>query len=289
MIELKHCSYNYGSQIGLKDVSLQLNEGKILGLLGPNGAGKTTLCRCISGFIKPSSGSVTIMGVNPFEDTLHHLQVGYVAGELSFLENISALDHIKLMESLKGCSLDLAYYYMKVFDFNPNKKIKTYSKGNKQKLGLILALMHNPTCLILDEPSSGLDPLLQVTLVEELLKLKKQGKTMLLSSHYFDEILKVCDDVAVLKEGQLVSVLSIEELMMKQAKKIMVEVEQEVDINDFHGLKIMAVSPHQLTIELEGHLTPLFDVLKKYTVLDFKYHEQSLEEQFYAIYDRGAK
>jgi ABC-2 type transport system ATP-binding protein len=289
MIELKACSYYYGSQVGLKEVSLSLSEGKVLGLLGPNGAGKTTLCRCISGFVKPSSGRVSVMGVDPFEDTIHHLKMGYVAGELSFLENISALDHIKLMASLKGCSLDLATHYMKVFDFNPNKKIKTYSKGNKQKLGLILALMHNPTCLILDEPSSGLDPLLQMTLVEKLLKLKKQGKTMLLSSHYFDEILKVCDDVAVLKEGQLVSVLSVEELMLKQAKKIMVEVAEEINESDFSALKVQVRTPHQLHVDIEGHLAPLFEILKKYTVLDFRYHEQSLEEQFYAIYDRGEK
>ena len=186
MIEIKGCSYDYGTQIGIKDVSLTLRKGQVLGLLGPNGAGKTTLCRCLSGFVKPQRGEVTVLGVNPFTDHKHHIHVGYVSGELAFLENMSALEHIKLIASLKGCSLDKAYYYMKVFDFSPHKKIKTYSKGNKQKLGLILALMHSPQCLILDEPSSGLDPMLQGRLVEELLKLKEAGVTMLLSSHYFN-------------------------------------------------------------------------------------------------------
>jgi ABC-2 type transport system ATP-binding protein len=277
----------YGSQVGLKDVSLTLTQGRVLGLLGPNGAGKTTLCRCISGFIKPSAGSVTVLGVDPFEDTLHHLQMGYVAGELSFLENVSAMEHIKLMASLKGCSLDLARYYMKLFDFNPNKKIKTYSKGNKQKLGLILALMHDPSCLILDEPSSGLDPLLQMTLVEVLLELKKQGKTMLLSSHYFDEILKVCDDIAVLKEGELVSILSVDELYARQLKEYQIQTQELLTLSDFEGMKPRLITPNKVQVELVGHLTPLFEVLKAYTVIDFQHNEKSLEDQFYAIYERG--
>lgn len=287
MIELVRCSYMYGSQVGLKDVSLTLTQGRVLGLLGPNGAGKTTLCRCISGFIKPSAGSVTVMGVDPFEDTLHHLQMGYVAGELSFLENVSAMEHIKLMASLKGCSLDLARHYMKLFDFNPNKKIKTYSKGNKQKLGLILALMHNPSYLILDEPSSGLDPLLQMKLVDVLLELKKQGKTMLLSSHYFDEILKVCDDIAVLKEGELVSVLSVDELYARQLKQFQIQTQELVVLRDFEEFKSRLISPYKIQVELIGHLTPLFEILKAYTVIDFQHHEKSLEDQFYAIYERG--
>lgn len=288
MIELVRCSYMYGNQVGLKEVSLTLTQGRVLGLLGPNGAGKTTLCRCISGFIKPSSGSVTVLGVDPFEDTLHHLQMGYVAGELSFLENVSAMEHIKLMASLKGCSLDLARHYMKLFDFNPNKKIKTYSKGNKQKLGLILALMHDPSCLILDEPSSGLDPLLQMTLVEVLLELKKQGKTMLLSSHYFDEVLRVCDDIAVLKEGQLVSVMSVDELYATQLKQFQIQTQELITLSDFEGMKPRLVSPHKIQVEIVGHLTPLFEQLKAYTVIDFQHHEKSLEDQFYAIYERGA-
>lgn len=286
MIELKQCSYHYGTTIGLKNVSLTLNQGQVLGLLGPNGAGKTTLCRCISGFVKPDEGEVSVMGVDPFNDHIHHLNVGYVAGELSFLENISALDHIKLMASLKGCSLDLAYHYMQVFDFNPNKKIKTYSKGNKQKLGLILALMHDPDLLILDEPSSGLDPLLQMSLVKELLRLKQEGKSMLLSSHYFDEILKVCDEVAVLKEGELVSLLSVEELTLKQTKKIVIEVKEKINPEQFTHLKTYSISEHKIQVELEGHLAPLFEVLRAYTVLSFDYHDQSLEDQFYALYER---
>lgn len=287
MIEIKDCSYAYGSQIGLHKVSLTLQQGQVMGLLGPNGAGKTTLCRCISGFVKPQSGFVHVLGVDPFKDHEHHIHVGYVSGELAFLENISAMDHIKLMASLKGCTLDKAFYYMKLFDFNPNKKIKTYSKGNKQKLGLILALMHSPKILILDEPSSGLDPLLQQRLVEELLKLKQEGITMLLSSHYFDEILRVCDNVAVLKEGQLISVLSVEELTANQVKRMMIEVEETITIDDFAHLNAQLLSQHRLQVEVKGHLTPLFDVLKTYTVLDFKYHEQTLEDQFFEIYERG--
>ena len=287
MIELVRCSYMYGNQIGLKEVSLSLTQGRVLGLLGPNGSGKTTLCRCISGFIKPVSGSVNVLGVDPFQDTLHHLQMGYVTGELSFLENMSAMEHIKLMASLKGCTLDLADHYMKLFDFNPHKKIKTYSKGNKQKLGLILALMHDPVCLILDEPSSGLDPLLQMTLVEVLLDLKKQGKTMLLSSHYFDEVLKVCDDIAVLKEGQLVRIMSVDELYAKKIKQFQIQTQELVYLCDFEGLKPHLISPHKVQVELIGHLTPLFEILKTYTVIDFEHREKSLEDQFYAIYDRG--
>lgn len=287
MVEIKQCSYNYGTQVGLNAVSLTLKKGQIMGLLGPNGAGKTTLCRCLSGFVKPQGGEVRVLGVDPFTDYKHHVHVGYVSGELAFLENISALDHIKLIASLKGCTLDKAYYYMDVFDFNPNKKIKTYSKGNKQKLGLILALMHSPQVLILDEPSSGLDPLLQSRLVEELLKLKNEGVTMLLSSHYFDEILRVCDDVAVLKEGTLIRVFSVEELTRNQIKKIHVEVVETINITDFVHLDATLLSPHKLQVDIKGYLAPLFEALKPYTVIDFQHHEQTLENQFFEIYERG--
>lgn len=287
MIEIKGCSYDYGTQIGIKDVSLTLRKGQVLGLLGPNGAGKTTLCRCLSGFVKPQRGEVTVLGVNPFTDHKHHIHVGYVSGELAFLENMSALEHIKLIASLKGCSLDKAYYYMKVFDFSSHKKIKTYSKGNKQKLGLILALMHSPQCLILDEPSSGLDPMLQGRLVEELLKLKEAGVTMLLSSHYFDEILRVCDDVAVLKAGELISVFRVEELTKNQLKKIHVEVVEPILWDDFAHLNAALLTPNKIQVEIKGYLSPLFDALKSYTVIDFKRHEQTLEAQFFEIYERG--
>jgi ABC-2 type transport system ATP-binding protein len=203
VIEIDQITKDYGNGKGVFDISMTVEQGEVMGFLGPNGAGKTTTIRQLMGFIHPDSGQVRINGLNCFAKA-HEIQksLGYLPGEIAFMDDMTGLEFIRFIAEMKHLkSLNRAKELMAYYELDLKGKIKKMSKGMKQKLGIVCAFMQEPEILILDEPTSGLDPLMQNKFIE-MLKLEKQkGKTILMSSHIFEEVEKTCDRVAIISRA----------------------------------------------------------------------------------------
>jgi len=223
VISVQNLTKDYGHGRGNFDVSFSVKRGEVFGFLGPNGAGKTTTIRHLLGFSKPQSGSTAIMGIDCWakpEDVQKHL--GYVAGEIAFPEGMQGWQFLKQiidMRKLGQAGIDRAKELCEFFKLNTNAKLKRMSKGTKQKIALVVAFMHDPEILILDEPTSGLDPLMQARFVELIEREKSRGKTILMSSHMFDEVEKTCDRVAIIKQGRVIAETDLKNIDDKTRKK----------------------------------------------------------------------
>ena len=212
VIETQKLTKAYGKFRGIVDVDLTVNEGEIFGFLGPNGAGKTTTIRVLLDLIKPTSGSATVFGIEAAEDPVAiHRRLGYLPGEWNLYDRLSGAETIRYFANLRG-GVDKAYSDQLVqrLDLDPSRRFREYSKGNKQKVGLVVALQHKPELLILDEPTSGLDPLVQQTFNELLFEARREGRTVFLSSHIISEVERTCDRVAIIREGRIVRVDTVE-------------------------------------------------------------------------------
>ena len=225
VIEISHITKDYGKGRGVFDVSFSVNQGEVLGFLGPNGAGKTTTIRQLMGFMKPDSGKLSIMGMDCFKNTEKiQKSVGYLPGEIAFIDSMNGMEFIRFvakMKKMKG--LGRAEELMEMFELNASGRLKKMSKGMKQKIGIVCAFMDpEADIMILDEPTSGLDPLMQNRFVELILSEKKQGKTILMSSHMFEEIERTCDRAAIIRSGRLAAVEEIEKL--KEGRQKVIEV-----------------------------------------------------------------
>lgn len=287
LIEIHHITKDYGRQRGVFDLSFQVKKGEVLGFLGPNGAGKTTTIRQLLGFIKPDSGSLRIAGMDCFQDA-DKIQnyLGYLPGETAFIDSMNGMEFIQFVAKMKGMKdLGRAQELMSRFDFNPTGKIKKMSKGMKQKIGIVCAFMQDPEILILDEPTSGLDPLMQEQFVNLILQEKKRGKTILMSSHIFEEVEKTCDRAVIIRNGRLVAVESMETLRSNR-KKIMEITFQTNEMAAAFASEVSNAVCEKETVVLNVGMD-LDEVIKKaavYTVIDMNVHTQSLEEFFLHFY-----
>lgn len=244
VIEIDNLTRDYGRGKGVFHLSFRVNRGEVFGFLGPNGAGKTTTIRHLMGFLMPEEGSCTIDGLDCW-DNRQKLQsrIGYIPGEISFFEDMTGKAYLRFLNDYRGQGYaPRQWELMERFELNPRGKIKKMSKGMKQKLGIVAAFMHDPDILILDEPTSGLDPLMQSRFIELISEEKKQGKTILLSSHMFEEVEKTCDRVGIIRNGKLAAVDSVAELREKYAHPYRVTLETEAlaaaFARDFGGTRI---------------------------------------------------
>ena len=223
VIEISHITKDYGQNRGVFDVSFSVKQGEVLGFLGPNGAGKTTTIRQLMGFIKPDKGRLSILDMDCFKESDKiQTSLGYLPGEIAFIDSMTGMEFIRFVAKMKNMrDMGRAQELMKMFDLNASGKLKKMSKGMKQKIGIVCAFM-NPlaSILILDEPTSGLDPLMQNRFVELILSEKKKGKTILMSSHMFEEIERTCDRAAIIRDGRLVAVEEMEKLKEGRQKVI---------------------------------------------------------------------
>lgn len=288
-IILNSLTKDYGNHKGIFDVSFDVKEGEAFGFLGPNGAGKTTTIRHLMGFIKPEEGSSNIDGLNCWKDApLIQKEVGYIPGEMSLFEDMTGEKFIKFMASYRGLkSLDYAYELIQKFELDPKGKIKKMSKGMKQKVGIVTAFMHNPKILILDEPTSGLDPLMQHRFIELIREETTKGKTILMSSHMFEEVEKTCHRVGIIRNGRLVTVNSVEELKKEQVQKYRITFVNEHATNVFTAneqFEMSDIRGNEVTIIIKNNLHILFKALGKYPVVRMTNENQSLEEVFMKYY-----
>jgi len=297
IIEIKDLTKHYFNGKGVFGISLNVKKGEIYGLLGPNGAGKTTTIRHILGFQKPEKGTVKINGIDPwYHSDIVNSGLGYIPGEISFPNFKNGWDFIKQMVKFKSMdNMEYAKELVKRFQFDPSCRVKTMSKGMKQKLAIVVAFMNKPNTLILDEPTSGLDPLMQLEFDKLVLEFKAAGATILLSSHIFTEIEKVCDRVCIVKDGKKIFEEELANIRHDPTKTYKIEF---TNIQDLKNFVIVAnewailIKPDnvkkQIVITINQQDTnKLTTELSKYSVKYIQQNIKTLEEVFMKFYSNS--
>jgi ABC-2 type transport system ATP-binding protein len=280
---------DYGGGRGLFGLDLQVAEGEVFGYLGPNGAGKSTTIRALMGFIHPTAGSASILGLDAINQSVEvKRHVGYIPGELPQFGGLRGRDIVGHFGALRG-GVDQARVkeITERLDLDLGLKFRQYSTGNKRKLGILLAFMHRPKVLILDEPSSGLDPLNQQELFNLVREAKAAGATVFLSSHVLSEVEHVCERVAIIRRGRLVNVARLEDLHEMRVRRVDVEFAGDPPPRLFEhlpGVENVEVNGHRVTFTARGSFEPVADALAGHHVVNLASHEPSLEEIFLSYY-----
>jgi ABC-2 type transport system ATP-binding protein len=289
IIQTEKLTKSYGEHRGIIDIDLEVDEGEAFGFLGPNGAGKTTTIRTLLDHLRPTSGRATIFGIETTVDPVAiHRRVGYLPGEFTLYDKLTGGQTIEYFANLRG-GIDAAYQADLVdrLDIDLSRKFREYSKGNKQKIGLIIALQHRPDLLILDEPTSGLDPLVQQTFYEVIREAKAEGRTIFLSSHILSEVEKTCDRVAIIRDGRLAKVDRVEALRDLAHHQVELRFAGDVPTGAFAalaGVSDVTTEGQTLKLRVSGPITPVVREAARYELLDFVSREPSLEETFLAQY-----
>lgn len=291
MIIIDNLTQIYPSGKGIFNVSFEVKKGEVMGYLGPNGAGKTTTIRNILGFSNANEGLVTINGMNcRLESEELQKIIGYLPGEIAFFDNMTGvefLDFLCDMRQLKD--LSRRKELIECFELEITGRIKKMSKGMKQKLGIVAAFMHRPEILILDEPTSGLDPLMQNKFMTLLTEEKKKGTTVLMSSHIFEEVYKICDRVGIIKDGKIVAIEDVTALKSMKKESFMLHTS---DISDYNlliseKLDVQKVDGSTLIVTMTDDYAHLFAALSKCHITSFEVKEQSLEDLFMKYYGKA--
>lgn len=291
VIVIKNLTKFFGKLHAVDGISFEVKTGEIFGFLGPNGAGKSTTIRCLMGFNKPTSGAISVFGYDVLNDsTSSKKQIGYLPGNVKLYDNWTGWDHIRFFESVRGKSKNIKNLIER-FDFDPNAHFRHLSSGNKQKLGLILALMHEPKLLVMDEPTVGLDPLLQYEIHKVLREMRDKGTTILISSHNLPEVESLCDRVAIIKQGKLVAVESIKTLGQKKIHKIEVTIGDKYNLSEFKvdGVDKVELIADRLLITASGDLNTIMQKLAKHKIIDIEINHASLEDIFMKFYEKENK
>lgn len=286
-IRVQNLKKYFGKTKAVNGVSFEVNEGEILGFLGPNGAGKTTTIRCMMDFIRPTEGKIEILGRDAQKDSAElKTDIGYLSSETDLYKSWTGAEHINFMERLRGIS-SFDEELEKELKFDRRKRAGVLSTGNRQKLGIILALMHQPKLLILDEPTVGLDPLLQNYIYEILRAEAAKGNTIFMSSHNLAEVEKICDRVVILKDGKIVAVESINDIKRKRIYTIYAYFEGDVPKKDLvtNGIGLVEEFSDGLVLNVKGDIKPLLTKLSGFKNLkDLEITHASLEEVFMEFY-----
>ena len=286
-IRTEGLSKDYGSVQALRELDLEVTPGEVLGYLGPNGAGKTTTIRLLLALVRASAGRAEIFGVDCQDDPVTaHRRLAFVPGEVSLWPSLTGVETLHLLGRVQG-SVDLNYRDLLIerFDFDPSKKVRAYSKGNRQKLILIAALMTRADLLLLDEPTSGLDPLMERAFRDCVVDARDRGQTVLLSSHILSEVEALCDRVAILRAGRLVEVGTLAEMRHLSALHVEAEMNGPVpDLTEIAGVSAVKVDGNRVACEVTGSVEPLLAALASSGVHRLVSREPSLEELFLAHY-----
>jgi len=283
----------YGKHRGILGVSLDINEGEVFGLLGPNGAGKTTCIRIFLDFIRPSSGSATVLGMDSRSDSVEiRRNVGYLPGDFITYEKLTAEELLQYFANLRGGHLRKAKALAERFDLDLSRKIGELSRGNRQKVGLIQAFMSDPKLLILDEPTTGLDPLLQQEFHTLVLEEAEAGKTLFVSSHVLPEVEVICDRVGIIREGSIVAIEEVATLRKQTVTKIEIEFGQAISKAEFEGVdgvSEVTIKDHHLSCNVTGSVDSLIKLAARYTVVNIQSGHPGLEEVFLTYYSQPDK
>jgi len=283
-------SKQFGDTVALHQLSFDVGEGEVVGCLGPNGAGKTTLIRLLLGLLLPTSGRAEIFGLDCQHQAVQaHRSLSYVAGETSLWPALTGAETLHLLGQVQG-QVDASYRDLLVerFELDPSRKIRTLSKGNRQKISLIAALMARPELLILDEPTSGLDPLMERAFRLCISEARERGQSVLLSSHILSEVEALCDRIGILRAGVLVEMGTLAEMRHLSSLSVTATFEGSIpDLSGVPGVSQVDVVGGSLTCQVSGSVEPLLKVLAGAGVRTLLSREPSLEELFISHYGEG--
>ena len=288
VIEIEHLTKMYGKNRGITDVSFNVREGEIFGFIGPNGAGKTTTLRLLVGLIFPTSGSARIFGKDVVKDGhIIRAEIGYLPSEVFYYENMKVIDLLKYSASFYH--KDSTKRMMELagrLELDINRKIDELSYGNKKKVGIVQGLLHSPKLIILDEPTSGLDPLMQREFFEIIREENKRGATVLFSSHILSEVQRLCDRLAIIKEGSIIRIDEVSSINTEAYKKFRITADNFTgadlpagDISDFEQ------KGNELTFIFRGNIDEMLKLISRHRIIDIQIEEPSLEEIFLHYYE----
>lgn len=285
---------SYGRIRALRGVDLEVERGELFGFLGPNGAGKTTTIRCLLDLIRPNAGEIRVFGLDPqAASVMVRNRTGYLPGELSMEEGLKVEGQLRYFSDLRGNKIDWGYVreLARRLDLDLTMPIKNLSKGNKQKVGVVQALMHRPELLLLDEPTAGLDPLMQQEVYRLLREAQADGATVFFSSHIISEVEALADRVAIIREGVIVEEARPSQLVSMAIRRIWIRFRRQVDptpLATVDGVTLLSESNGlRAHLQVEGELDGLIKALAEFPVSDLEMERPSLEEIFLAYYGRG--
>lgn len=290
-IRTSKLSKDYGLGHGLFDLDLEVSPQEVFGYLGPNGAGKSTTIRCLMGLIRPTAGSAYIFGLDSQRDSVAvKRKVGYLPGDMPQFGSLRGKEVIAYLGGLRGgTDPEVVRNIAQRFDLDLGRRFREYSSGNKKKLGIVLAFMHKPDLLILDEPTGGLDPLNQQEFYKLLHETRDAGATIFLSSHILSEVEHVCDRVGIIRSGRLVKVAELDEVHRIRLHRMELEFAPDTEVPEAAiraaaGVEEVVVGDHNVTCIVKGTIDPLLKALNGATVTNLVSHEPSLEEIFLTYY-----
>jgi len=293
-IIIKDLHKYYGRVHALRGVNLQVKSGEIFGFLGPNGAGKTTTIRCMLDLIRPQQGTIEVLGLNPQKQAVQvQAHTGYLPGELNLEPNLRVREVLRYLADLRGNKIDWQYArsLAQQLELDLAIPIKNLSKGNKRKVGVVQALMPRAQLLLLDEPTAGLDPLMQQVVYRLLHQAKAEGTTIFFSSHIISEVEAIAERVAIIRKGVITEEVMPAQLASMAVRKVQVQFKQALKGSVFEKLKGIQVvrqdNAHKITFRVEGDIDRLIKVLAKYSVRNLETEHPSLEEIFLEYYKNG--
>lgn len=292
VIETTDLSVYYGKHRGIVDVNLTVEKGEVFGFLGPNGAGKTTTQRVLLDVIRPTRGQASIFGLNCQEQgVVQRERIGYLPGELALYANMRANRFFEMIEYLRFKNGKAGYWreLAERLDLDTTRKIREFSRGNKQKVGVVAAFMNQPELLILDEPTGGLDPLVQQTVLEMVRETRDDGRTVFFSSHILSEVQAVCDRVGIIREGRLVATQRVEDMVTQHMKRISLTFAESPPVGTFalEGVNELERSENSILLEVRENLPQVLTIAGKFDAQDIETHRVTLEEIFLAYYGKG--
>ena len=288
VIDIRDLTLYYGRRLGIDGVTMTVEQGEVFGFLGPNGAGKTTTQRVIMDVIRADRGKATIFDLDSRDDGVEiRKRVGYLPGELSLPDTMTGRQFLDVMGAVRGMK-DKTYRDELIdrLDLDPSRRLKQYSRGNKQKVGLVAAMMHKPDLLILDEPTSGLDPLVQQTVLDLVRETRDEGRTVFFSSHILPEVQAVCDRVGIIRAGKLVAVEWVDSLLGQQFRRLRLTLQSAPSPNAFHldGVAEVERAGTAVTLEIQRNLQTVMVTAVQIGLQDIEEQPVTLEDIFLAYY-----
>jgi ABC-2 type transport system ATP-binding protein len=292
VIETRDLTVYYGKHRGILDVNLTVDKGEVFGFLGPNGAGKSTTQRVLLDVFPPTAGKATVFGLDCQQQGVEMRQrIGYLPGELALYTNMKASQFFRMYEYLRGGNNTKNYWRELAdrLDLDTTRKISQFSRGNKQKVGVVAAFMGRAELLILDEPTGGLDPLVQRTVLDLVREAKSEGRTVFFSSHILSEVQAVCDRVGIIRDGQLVALQRVEDMFAQRMNRMSLIFDElpPVGAFDISGVTELERSERSIMLEVRENLPQVLAAAAQHEVVDIDTHNISLEEIFLAYYGKG--
>ncbi|RNA70006.1 ABC transporter ATP-binding protein [Alteribacter keqinensis] len=289
VLEVKKVTKQFGRFTALKGVNMEVNEGEVYGFIGPNGAGKSTTIRILLGILQASGGEATIFGKDVWQDAVEiHKRIAYVPGDVNLWPNLTGGEVIDLLLSLRGVKANASRReeLIERFKLDPGKKCRTYSKGNRQKVALVAAFSSDSDLYILDEPTSGLDPLMERVFQECVMEAKAAGKSVLLSSHILSEVERLCDRVAIIREGQIIESGSLDELRHLTRTSLTVKTKEPVSFNDVKGVHDIVEKDGLFTFQVDSEkLDAVMKHVSGFGLVKLESSPPTLEDLFMRHYE----